>query len=539
MHYHLKSGGVTAVIGQCLPVLLSDPLKSLFNTIVIVAGEIPDTLPKEFNHPKITITLEPVLGYIETVADTSTLENDLISFYNRYNNSQAVWWVHNHHLGKNPVFTKTLMNYINANMVATILHIHDFPENGRYHNNISLTKEMRISLAYENTPHSVFSVINTHDKNILQNSGVDVHLLPNIVLFQGNDEFVDADFDNEVIKKNLAHTYFHYLSDTYKHKDYLLFTYPVRCIRRKNVLEAGLLARMYEHYYQIPTLYCLTLAGTSSSELPYSTLVESLFQSHNLNGFFNIGNSLESNNLDFNRICMASNIIISSSVQEGFGFSYLNAVGWNVPLLARNISVTQDIAPLLSSNWPNYWYDSVHIPRSLFSREQIKELSEYYRIKILELSDLLSSEHVHSLSQQIENMFHSDNIDYSFLTIPMQYAILLQLPNILNELCNSNASLLTYMNTLVNTNNYLHTQRATIDRKHIIDCISVTYGKGVFEQVFPRLCNIALEGKAVPTKNSIQAAVSIQGGFSTLDSIRALYSPLSNETVHTLIRKNA
>ena len=50
----------------------------------------------------------------------------------RFGGDNAVWWVHNYHLGKNPLFTEALLRLAaDPRGPRLVLQPHDFPEAGQ------------------------------------------------------------------------------------------------------------------------------------------------------------------------------------------------------------------------------------------------------------------------------------------------------------------------------------------------------------------------------------------------------------------------
>ena len=99
----------------------------------------------------------------------------------RFGSDNAVWWVHNHHLGRNPAFTQALLEVARSGRQRLILQIHDFPECGRYDN----LARLRRSLAappYPIGPSVRYALINRRDLAVLREAGIPaehLHLLEN------------------------------------------------------------------------------------------------------------------------------------------------------------------------------------------------------------------------------------------------------------------------------------------------------------------------------------------------------------------------
>ena len=144
-----------------------------------------------------------------------------------------------------------------------------------------------------------------------------------------------------------------------------LWLYPVRVRRRKNVLEAGLLARL------AGANLIVTLPASSAAETPYSQEVERLFAESDIPGLCGVGERLDAHGLSFDDLLAAAHLIVSPSVEEGFGFQFVNALQWRRPLLARRLPVLDDLEALLDG-YPAVVYDAVHCPLTPATRRALR-----------------------------------------------------------------------------------------------------------------------------------------------------------------------
>lgn len=535
MHYHLRLGGVTDVITRAVQVLIQEPLIS--HITLAVGEELPlprDEFMKKFTtdtytlqevKKKLTLHIEPAIGYT-TSSDSTALHSSLQQFFQSIDMPHVLWWIHNHHLGKNTLFTKILMEYIHSHPAQTILQIHDFPEAARYQNLSNLTNTMNIADAYRTTPTSSIAVINSHDLQVLNNSGVPSVLIPNIVpTTTGASVSSNTTRTSTDIKQALAHAFPQHL-ELSPSAPYTLFTYPVRCIRRKNVLEAALITKMYEQFTQHPCALCVTLEGTSEQERGYSQLVAQLYANGHIRGYFNIGNNLSPLNIDFNEVCKASDTICSSSTQEGFGFSFLSTVSWETPLLARHIASVQDIYSLLTHTWPSCWYSTIAIARTLLSSSHIQHITECYTQKIEFLSQYYTHAQIVKIQKEVESIVTQSHIDFSFLPIPIQVHILQHFQSLAPTILEDNTTLLQQLEKTIND------APAIINRDTITatqEKIHSNYSGQVFKEVFYSIANTLQQAECSPNESNPQVAYAIQNSFLNIENIRALYEPLSYE----------
>ena len=423
-----------------------------------------------------------------------------------------------------------LMDFLNTHTQATILQIHDFSEAARFDNMIALEKEMPLSDTYKNSPHTIFTTINSHDHTMLNIAKIHNYILPNIIPAVQMPTHTADDIDT---KEKICQHFPQYTGGASHHKKQaveeapLLFTYPVRCIRRKNVIEAALISKLYERHFGKKTLFCITLEGVSESERAYSHIVKSLFQNNHIRGFFNIGNDLDAYNIDFNDVCKCSDLIISSSTQEGFGFSFLSTVQWEVPLLARNINVSRDIIPVLDSHWHHHWYDTVLVPTAVLESVEPDlphTIQSYYKKKLVSLASMYDEKTLEPITASLQTLCQS-HIDFSFLPVSVQVKIMQQ-DALLEDIISHNTILLEHIHTMIESHRSMTKTQLLSNKQNANESITKQFGEEIFKDIFQKLCSITLHGEVHTTPSPEQASQHIKKEFLSLDYIRALYDSL-------------
>ena len=370
-HYHLLPGGVTTVIFLSLKALIHHH-PSLSEILLVTgtsenAGNIADKLRREVlatgRDIRIGVSIVPEIGYTNPndaeSLDIKTLKERLCSDYGGY-----FWWIHNYHLGKNPIFTAALIEAAEENPSQRMLfHIHDFPEDGRYHN-LSFLRSFAGSNVYPVLSNVRYAVINSRDYQLLLTAG-----MPKEVLFFLNNPVERWDLppgNPDKVRECLKNTFAAGFPAYNPEKP--LWLYPVRTIRRKNALEAGLICLVAE------TNLVLTLPGVSKQEKPYSDLVESLYIKGLLPGMWGIGRNLDEAGLDFTMLASSADAIISSSVQEGFGYLYTDTVQWGRPLIARDLEILDGIRDIFTGH-PAVFYAGLDVP---LDPQDIRVVKERY-----------------------------------------------------------------------------------------------------------------------------------------------------------------
>lgn len=343
----------------------------------------------------------------------------------RYGGDGTIWWVHNHHLGKNPAFTRALYDVAAAHPEQRIvLHIHDFPECARY-GNLRFLHAAGLEELYPDLPNLTWVVINSRDKRLLEKAGIKtVHYLPNPVDTRAM-EFTERDerspiasVDRGQIRRRLAHAFGTEFPMFDPEAPILL--YPVRTIRRKNVLEAGLIAALL----RAPANLVVTLPGVSHQEKNYSALVEHAYKEGLISGLWGIGRRLDEAGVSFDELQRGADAIISSSVQEGFGFQYIAPLLLGIPLIARRLDILADVEPLHADR-PHVLYEEIRVPMTGPTLSAPQALLRFrYSERLDRLNNDLPETIIRRLEGELVSLLAGDTIEFSYLPAEMQLAIL-------------------------------------------------------------------------------------------------------------------
>jgi hypothetical protein len=272
MHYHLKPGGVTTCLKQQVHALKDDC------DILVITGEVPDeTFPAD-------TVLIPELAYSTLVhqpfhaRDVASAIIDAIQ--SRFNGACDILHVHNPMLAKNKKLLQ-ILKALQKRGVCLLLQVHDFAEDGR-------------PLSYYNEDYLEnchYSVVNSRDYNILLNSGLKkegLHLIFNTVTL--------PDIEAESSAKGAD------------------VIYPVRAIRRKNIGEAILLSLFFKN----DGLLVITLPPNSPVDIESYEGWKAFVAAHQLNVEFDRGV-----NQPFAAIVRSARYLLTTSITEGFGFTFL------------------------------------------------------------------------------------------------------------------------------------------------------------------------------------------------------------------------
>jgi len=322
IHYHLKPGGVTTVLRQQVEATL-DECDSL-----VLASSTPES-----SFPCDIVNI-PGLGYDRPKQNRINPEDVAASIIKAINTKWKtgcdVVHVHNPTLAKNRNFLKILKALQNRK-IKLFLQIHDFAEDGR-------------PLSYFSDDEYVadchYGVINSRDYNILLKAGLKKEGLHKIF---------------NTIKP------FNFKSTGVTTKECVL--YPIRAIRRKNIGEAILLSLFFNNNETL----AITLPPNSPADIKSYAGWKIFTKEKKLNIVFEAGVTHE-----FSELLMSSKFIITTSITEGFGFSFLEPWAAKKILWGRKLP---DICHDFEKNniQLDHLYTKLNVPVEWIGRERLYE----------------------------------------------------------------------------------------------------------------------------------------------------------------------
>ncbi len=246
--------------------------------MLVITGEMPDD---PFPAPTVII---PELAYSTfhgrpfQVGDAASAIVDTIQ--TRFKGPCDILHVHNPMLAKNKKLLQ-ILKALQKDGVCLLLQAHDFAEEGRpqsYYNE-------------DYTEDCHYSVVNSRDYNILLKSGLKkegLHLISNMV------EFPVIEAQSSVKSTDIV--------------------YPIRAIRRKNIGEAILLSL----FFKDDALLVITLPPNSPVDIESYADWKVFVADHRLNVEFERGL-----NQPFADIVRSARCLLTTSIAEGFGFTFL------------------------------------------------------------------------------------------------------------------------------------------------------------------------------------------------------------------------
>ncbi|MFP4365291.1 MAG: hypothetical protein ACLFR1_15615 [Spirochaetia bacterium] len=508
IHYHILPGGVTGVVAASIKaLLLRGPEISEIRIIcgrLDNTGKILDSIKKSVPgaEGKLSIDIIPQIDYaIGGNGEGATPEEIFRELDSRYSRKNWLFWVHNYQLGKNPAFTQAIIEFAKQrDQHRFLFQIHDFPECSRYENLEFLNKNISVN-PYPVAKNIKYVLINERDRRLLVKSGIpetDAFLLHNPISFTS-----PAPCDS----KDSAKTK---LADAFA-KDFPKFDrsannlfYPVRTIRRKNVLEAALVTDILSGSQNL----LVTLPGVSAQEKPFSDLVKQCYKEGVVQGLWGIGTDLENLGLGFCDVIAAADMVISSSVQEGFGYLFLNTLLWGYPLVARYLDILDGIKSVFE-DYPHVFYNEILVPVDDALRK--KDLEAYKR-KIADLSSVIPQSSAQELESQFTAMFDDDFLDFSYLSPESQHTLLLKAkdPGILKAAADLNRKTLDAIETSF-----------TQDAPDITDRAEGQFGFAAFAENFRNITASFDDNTPAEPESDVQRGLIKE--FASKEYMRLLY----------------
>ena len=442
VHYHLLPGGVCSAVKNSLLALGQSGWLAQ-RSVKILTGRT--TGIDEFRifldrqGLKAQIEVDPRLDYSELVwpgrepfwQEASRLAN----WFLQQVSGASLFWAHNPTLGKNALVTAGLMTAAQQAVVRGVphqfvYHIHDFAECGRFWNLNHLHKcwgDGGLEDFYPVSKNVSYGVLNKADSERLAQAGIpreSIFILPNAVPFVRTE----TRKTKEAIGKDLQS---HAREKGYQFEcERPWWTLPIRLIRRKNVVEALLLAAMAEDSPQL----LITLDANSEPERPYAEAVKELFRKEKHAAVVGFGHELVGSAFSLDDLLLASDVVVSTSLLEGFGFTFLEGANRGRPLVGRNLNdVTSDFVDV---GFPaTALYDEFLVPIDGRTRKEMISKGQRFA---QEQGRLLRLDHstVNRFTEEVETIFANTAVDFGFLGLDQQIHLagLLRRGDLLGEL---------------------------------------------------------------------------------------------------------
>jgi hypothetical protein len=365
VHYHLRPGGIRRVIEQSLPWLVSEAPRRV-HVVTLASGEAEDKLWNDAQRQRLAavdveFSVDPAIGYLaEQEGGKEVARRRIRQALGRLlrgaDATNTLVWAHNLGIARNVLLTAELFAFCGARSIPIVAHHHDWWFDNRWQRwpDIRLAglrnlKEVA-NVTFHTGNHVRHAAINRADAAILARGfGKAAGWLPNLsgslrAPERGALRAARSWLDRQLGESNAP-----------------VWVLPCRLLRRKNVGEALLLTR----WLRPEAWLVVTGAASSADEMPYSNQLTKMAALHHWRLRLGLLDSPDPNRPGIPELLGASEVVLLTSIQEGFGLPYLEATAARRPLIARSLP---NIAPDLHRfgfRFPQY-YDEIRIAPGLF-----------------------------------------------------------------------------------------------------------------------------------------------------------------------------
>ncbi len=390
-HYHLKTGGVTTVLRQQIEAIKNDC------EILVLTGELPDSpFPADIKHI-------PGLAYYgrsskKVFTPKEVAESIIKAIHSKWKQGCDILHVHNPLLAKNKNFLKILQE-LRKRKIRLFLQIHDFAEDGR-------------PLSYfdedEYVPDCHYGVINSRDYNILLKAGLKKEGLHQIFNTIKPFELTSPPFPHR--GETPSFTPPRGGSEGGVTPGFIL--YPIRAIRRKNIGEAILLSLFFKNHLAL----FITQPPNSPIDIISYKGWKRFVEENSLDVVFEAGLKY-----DFEKLVLAARFLITTSITEGFGFSFLE------PWTAKKILCGRMLPDICYDFQQNgikldHLYTKLLVPVKWTNK---KDLYERWRSSVLKACSLFNYKIDNkNIEKGFSAITKNNNIDFGLLNESFQKQII-------------------------------------------------------------------------------------------------------------------
>lgn len=364
VHNHFRPGGVRRVIELATPCLCRR-WKPAVQEVILATGEMPEdhwlrALRTALRPVRLTCRIEPSMAYFaEQDEETPRLVGRLREFLDgllaEHGGEQCLVWAHNQGLGRNLLLTHELQKACGKSGTRLVLHHHDWWFDNRW----DRWPEMRNSgfrsprevaeVVIANAPFVRHAAINGADASILERHlGRQACCLPNPA------------GPGRPVARSAARKARQWLQEQLG-ENAPVWLMPCRVLRRKNLAEGLLLARWLR-----PGSWLVVTAGVSSAdEQNYAARLNQAAASNNWKFRMSILARGDRAQPSVPALMAASEAVLLTSLQEGFGLAYIEAAVSARPLICRALpNIMPDLARF-GFRFANA-YDEIRVHPSLF-----------------------------------------------------------------------------------------------------------------------------------------------------------------------------
>ena len=365
MHYHLRPGGIRRIIELATPHLVREAPRPITH-VVLATGQCADRtwqehFARQLPGVPVEVLVEPSFNYLSEQHSsskriTARMQGALEKLLKKADAANCLVWAHNLGVGRNLLLSRELAAACAERNIPLVAHHHDWWFDNRW----ARWPEMRrigfrtltasAKAVFPGHTDSLHAAINRADASILsRHFGKRSLWLPNLTEPAPPPPATRVRSARRWLRNKLAHD------------GAPVWLLPCRSLRRKNIAEALLLTR----WLRPEAWLVVTGAASSGDETPYFHVLERAAHQHHWRLRLGVLAGDESRKPSVPELLAASEAVLLTSIQEGFGLPYLEAAATQRPLIARRLP---NIAPDLDRfgfRFPQA-YDEILIASDLF-----------------------------------------------------------------------------------------------------------------------------------------------------------------------------
>ena len=344
VHHHFRPGGVRRVIELATPHLVAHWPQRV-RAVVLATGEAPEptwlrAFRKRLRGTPVKVMVQPAFGYVSELArDGPPLRrrvmDGIMELLREAMHDDCLIWAHNLALGRNLYLARELTFTCHCAGIPLIAHHHDWWFENRWHHFTAMrepgfrTLRAVASAVLAASPRICHVAINHADAAVLEKHFPGLAgWLPNPVESAAPSSAPRVQAARAWLGQQLG-------------EDAPVWLLPCRLLRRKNIAEALLLTRWLR-----PEAWLVTTGGVSSAEEQvYADALAAAAQTHGWRLRLGILHGDESQKPSVSELLAASEAVLLTSLQEGFGLPCLEAAALRRPLVARKLpNIAPDLA---------------------------------------------------------------------------------------------------------------------------------------------------------------------------------------------------
>jgi glycosyltransferase involved in cell wall biosynthesis len=419
VHNHFRPGGVRRVIEQVTP-HLAKAVRA--REILLATGEAPDpswlgAFRRSLGNVPVTCHTEKAFAYLaEQRSKPALISNRLRAVLEQILREPCLVWAHNQGLARNLLLTRELNRICAQRHLPLVFHHHDWWFDNRWQRRREMAGFRTLQQIAQTifTPNACHAAINQSDAKILRR-----HFrrraawLPNPVAHQAP---LPAPKTRAWLHRQIG-------------EDAPIWLMPCRLLRRKNIAEALLLTRWLR-----PEAWLVTTGGISSAdEQSYAHKLKAAAHKFGWRLRLGVLEEKESAKPSVSALLAASEAVLLTSCQEGFGLPYLEAATARRPLICRALpNITPDLARFGLRFPQNYAEILIHPRLFGWNQEQLRQkaLFEQFRRQLPRPCHALAG-----TPALLKPAARPSPVPFSRLTLTAQLEVLAHPPEFSWDLC--------------------------------------------------------------------------------------------------------